>query len=185
MTKTVAEQIRDLHALHESGAITEEEFSNAKSRLLGTLNKRSGESAGDTFSNATNAVTSAFSNSLSDSAPSFKNLAWVLYWGTVAVNLIGLFPIFAWVSLVVGIGIVVVAAMKMSSSVGTIYNSHFRNIVIVAVVSLVGYFLLLLITIGTLGLGIIITGPLFIALMIWYIYRVVKGMMRLNEGTAI
>ena len=182
-TKTPTDQIEDLLRLKEKGAITDEEFSQAKAKLLGNIGSsgRSDASVLDTLGGAASSVTQAFSNSLSDSESSFKNLAWILYWGTVAMNIIGLFPVFLWVSLVMMIGIVIFAAMKMAPSSGTIYNSHFRNIVVVSVVSCIGYFLLFLVTVGTLGLGLIITVPLSIALLIWYTYRIVKGMLRLNE----
>lgn len=185
--KTPTEQIEDLLRLKEKGAITDEEFARAKGKLLEAIGLGSGKDASvsEALGGAAASVTQAFSNSLNDSDVSFKNLAWILYWGTVAMNIIGLFPVFLWVSLIMMVGIVVISAMKMAPSSGTIYNSHFRNIVVVSVVSVVGYFLLFLVTLGTLGLGLIITVPLFIALLIWYVYRIVKGMMRLNERKEI
>jgi uncharacterized membrane protein len=181
--KSPAEQIEDLLRLKDKGALTEEEFAQAKAKLLSEVGtNRADASVGETFTDAASSVTAAFSNSMSDSATSYKNLAWILYWGTVLMNIIGFFPLFAWISLIIGIALVIVAALKMGPASDTIYGSHFKNIVVVTVVSLLGYFILLLVTLGTLGIGIIITGPLFIALVIWYIYRVVKGMMRLNEN---
>ena len=181
--KTVAEQISDLHQLKESGALSEEEFSQAKTRLLNSIGTSDGVT--ETFTTAAGSVTSAFSNALGNSETSFRNLAWILYWGTAAATLIGLFPVFAWVTFFVGIAIVIIAALKMAPAAGTIYNSHFRNILVVTIISVVGYYLLLLVTLGTFGLGLIITIPLGLALIVWYIYRVVKGMLRLNEGNAI
>lgn len=185
--KTPTEQIEDLLQLKKKGAITENEFAQAKAKLLDTIGSNSGSNASvsDTLSGAASGVANAFSNSLSDTESSFKNLSWILYWGTVVMNVIGLFPVFVWVSLVMMIGIVIISALKMAPSVGTIFNSHFRNIVVVSIVSVVGYFILLLFTIGTLGIGLIVTIPLTIALLIWYVYRVVKGMLRLNENKAI
>ena len=187
MTINPAEQISQLLALKEKGAITEEEFNAAKAKLLENFVNpvQAEKSASEKLSAAADTVVTSFSNSLSDNDVGFKNLAWILYWGTVGTGLLGLFPIFAWLSTFLGLGIIIIAALKMAPARGTIYSSHFKNLVVISIVGLVGYFLLLLITLGTLGFGIILTLPLGIALVIWYVYRVVKGMMKLNEGSAL
>lgn len=99
--------------------------------------------------------------------------------------MIGLFPFFLWVSAIAWIAAVIIAALKLSPSKDTIYNSHFKNIVLTAVLSAASLVFFFVVTVLTFGLGLIITIPVIIAAFIWFVYRIVKGMMRLNEGRAM
>jgi uncharacterized membrane protein len=114
----------------------------------------------------------------------YETLGWVLYWGTVGASLLGLIPVFAVLSLVIYLGILVLAFIRSKDAEGTLYESHFRNVLTVGVVSFVGALILLLVTIGTLGFGAIITIPAWIVLLLWAIYRIIKGMLRLKEKAA-
>lgn len=114
----------------------------------------------------------------------YESLSWVLYWGTVGATLVGLIPFFAFLSIVAYLGILVLAFIRSKDADGTLYATHFRNVFFVGVVSFVGSILLLILTVGTLGFGAIITIPAWIALVLWCIYRIIKGMLRLKENAA-
>ena len=49
-------------------------------------------------------------------------------------------------------------------------------------IALVVAVMLLAFTVITFGIGIIITWPLYVLFLLWLGYRLVKGMMRLNDG---
>jgi uncharacterized membrane protein len=49
-------------------------------------------------------------------------------------------------------------------------------------IALVVAILLLVLTIVTLGIGIIITWPLYFLFLLWLGYKLIRGMMKLNDG---
>lgn len=125
-----------------------------------------------------------FGKSFEKTNEGYETLSWLLYWGTIGATLLGLIPVFAILSLVAYLGILVLAFIRSKDAEGTLYESHFRNVLTVGVVSFVGALVLFLVTIGTLGFGAIITIPAWIVLLLWCIYRIIKGMLRLKEKSA-
>ena len=77
MPKTPAEQIEELMRLRDKGAISDEEYNQAKARLLSGIGipSKSHVSVSETVSSAADTMATAFSNSMSDSAGSFKCLS--------------------------------------------------------------------------------------------------------------
>jgi uncharacterized Tic20 family protein len=81
----VSEEIERLHRLHESGALTAEEFSAAKARLLNdqTGHNSTAESFSQTFTNTPppipNTIASAATNSASNSANNARQMAVMLH----------------------------------------------------------------------------------------------------------
>lgn len=99
-----------------------------------------------------------------------KNITQIIY-GLYAAAVIGI-P--------TNIVAIVMNYIKREDVAGTLYESHFRWQMRTF------WFSLLWGVIGTilifaLGLGIIVLGVLFI----WYVYRIVKGWLRLSEGKAM
>lgn len=97
---------------------------------------------------------------------------------TLAIIIYALF-LATFVGLAVGplIG-VILAYVKRDDARGSIYESHFSNAIEVFWVSLVAC----IVGIATIwfGVGVLV----FIGLVIWYLFRVIKGLVRLIDGRA-
>ncbi len=109
-------------------------------------------------------------------------LSWVLYAvsGVIALATLGEF---SGTLLLIGcIAVIFLARSRRDDAAGTIYASHLSNIARVMTIALVVAVLLLAFTVITFGIGIIITWPLYVLFLLWLGYRLVKGMMRLNDG---
>lgn len=109
-------------------------------------------------------------------------LSWVLYAvsGVIALATLGEF---SGTLLLIGcIAVIFLARSRRDDAAGTIYASHLSSIARVMTIALVVAVLLLAFTVITFGIGIIITWPLYVLFLLWLGYRLVKGMMRLNDG---
>jgi len=67
---------------------------------------------------------------------------------------------------------VIIAYVKMGDARGTLWESHFDNLISVFWVALIGCIVGVL-TVWVLGLGVLI----LLALFIWYLYRTIKGIL--------
>lgn len=71
---------------------------------------------------------------------------------------------------------VIIAHVKKGDAAGTIYESHFSNHIKV-------FWIGLLLGIVGVALAVILVGYLVLAVVaVWSIYRVIKGLIRLNDG---
>jgi uncharacterized membrane protein len=121
---------------------------------------------------------------LERSEPGYHALSWLLYIGLLVIAASPFIDISGTTVVVGSIIILVLAMSRRSDAAGTIYGNHLSNIFTVTLVNMVVGFLLLSFTILTLGLGIIISWPLSIILVVWSAWRVVRGMLKLNDGQA-
>lgn len=112
----------------------------------------------------------------------YQALTWVLYICSAGIALATLGEISGTLLLVGCIAIIVLARSRKADAAQTIHGSHLANIGSVMTIALVVAAVLLAFTILTLGIGILITWPLYVLFLLWLGYRLVKGMMRLNDG---
>jgi uncharacterized membrane protein len=115
----------------------------------------------------------------------FQALAWALYVvsGLIAVATLG--EISGMLLLIGCLVVIFLARSRRADAAQTIYASHFGRIATVMTVSLVVAIVLLAVTVATLGIGIIVTWPLYILYLLWLAYMLIRGMMKLNDGEAV
>ncbi len=114
----------------------------------------------------------------------YQALTWVLYVASAAIAVATLGEISGTLLFVGCIVVILLARSRKDDAAATIHGSHLANIASVMTIALVVAVVLLAITILTLGIGIIITWPAYVLFLIWLGYRLVKGVMRLNDGQA-
>jgi uncharacterized membrane protein len=112
----------------------------------------------------------------------YNALSWVLYIGSAALSAATLGEFSGTLLFLGAIVVIFLASSRKSDAAGTIYGSHLGNITTTMWVNLIAALLLMAITYLTLGLGIIITWPAYILVLIFVGYRLIKGMMKLNDG---
>jgi len=71
---------------------------------------------------------------------------------------------------------VIIAHIKKGSAVGTIYESHYGNQIVTFWVALV------LSIIGFVLTYVLIGFLVLFGVFVWFLYRTIKGLMRLNDG---
>ena len=108
-------------------------------------------------------------NMVNTSNSEVKNYVFIAY-VTYAVGLLILF------TPVIG---VILAFIKRDEAQGSIYASHIDWLIKTFWVSLIGLFL------GRLTIFILIGWPILVATGIWFIYRVVVGLIKLNEDKPV
>lgn len=74
---------------------------------------------------------------------------------------------------------VIVAHLKLGDVRGTILESHYQWLIRTFWIALAAGFVSALLSF--IGIGLL----LIVAVLVWYIYRLVKGWLRLNDGKAI
>jgi len=109
-------------------------------------------------------------------------VAWILYWGYWILTLIAAIPLLSWLGILGYIALVVVALMKIGEAADTIYESHFRNYVLVAVVGVVGSLVFVFLLVVSIDVGLSVGIIIIVGVLAWSVYRIVKGMLRLNSG---
>ncbi len=101
---------------------------------------------------------------------------------TLTMVIYGLLALGPFTGLLTSIVAVVMNYVKLEDVRGTWIDSHFRWQLRTFWFSLLWCTLLTILIIVTFGFGIILAWPLGLALGIWYIYRLVKGFLNLNDG---
>jgi uncharacterized membrane protein len=114
----------------------------------------------------------------------YHALTWVLYISSLGVAVATLGDISGTILLVGCVAIILLARTRKEEAANTIYGSHLANIASVMTIALVVAAILLAFTIITLGIGILITWPAYVLFLLWLGYRLVTGMMRLNDNAA-
>jgi uncharacterized membrane protein len=112
----------------------------------------------------------------------FHTMSWALYVSSAALSAATLGEFSGTLLFLGAIVVIVLASSRQNDAAGTIHQSHFANISTVMWVNLVAALLLIAFTWITFGIGVIITWPLYLVLLIWTGFKLIKGMMRLSEG---
>lgn len=125
-------------------------------------------------------------NQIFDRTPQgYHTLCWSLYLASAAIGLATLGE-FSGTLLTIGCVVVIILAhSRKTESSATIYGSHFARIARIMTISLIVALALMFVTIVTLGIGIIITWPLYLIFLIWLAVMLVRGMLKLNDGLAV
>lgn len=111
----------------------------------------------------------------------WKTLAFIIY-GLFAAGLLGPLGFFA---LAAPIGGVILCYMKQGEAQGTWMESHTIWLIRTFWIGIIVSAVIFALTIFTLGIFAIIGIPLSIALGVWYIYRLIKGALAVNEQRPI
>jgi uncharacterized membrane protein len=111
-------------------------------------------------------------------------LTWVLYVGSAALAAATLGEFSGTLLFLGAIVVIVLSSSRKADAAATIYGSHLENISGVMWVNLVASLLLIAFTFITFGIGIIITWPLYLVLLVWTGFKLIKGMMKLNDAQA-
>jgi uncharacterized membrane protein len=112
----------------------------------------------------------------------YHALTWVLYVASGAIGLATLGEFSGTLLLVGCLAVIFLARSRKKDAAATVHGSHLANIASTMTIALAVAVLLLVFTIATLGIGIIITWPLYLLFLLWLGYKLVRGMMRLNDG---
>jgi uncharacterized membrane protein len=125
-----------------------------------------------------------FGRVLDKSPDGYHTLSLVLY-AAAGVVLASHWIDITGVSLFVG-GIIVyiLANIRKDDASGTTFASHLANISKVMLTYMIVAAILWVLTVGTLGFGAVITWPIAFLMLLWCAYRLIKGFMRLNDGTS-
>ena len=110
------------------------------------------------------------------------SLTWVLYIVSCGLAALTLGD-FSGTLLFLGcIGVVVLASSREKEAGNSIHASHLGNIKRVMTVNLIASVILIAVTWLTLGIGIVITYPAFLVLLVWTGFKLIRGLMKLNDG---
>ena len=121
---------------------------------------------------------------LERSPQGFEALSWVLYIGSAGIAALTLGEISGTLLFLGCIAVIVLSSSRAKEAEATIFGSHLANIKRVMTINLIASLILIAVTWLTLGIGIIITWPAFIVLLIWTGFKLIRGMMKLNDGMA-
>ena len=143
-----------------------------------TGDEHGGESSGGGGESSTPA---GGNGNASGSSMTPKNLAYIIY-GLFAAGLLGSVFFLPFVAPIVG---VILCYMKRDEFAGTWMESHLVWLIRTFWISAIAGVVLLVMTLVTLGLFAIVGLPLGIAVMVWYIYRLVKGFLAVNDQKPI
>lgn len=111
----------------------------------------------------------------------FKALSTILYVGSGALAALTLGEVSGTLLLIGCIVVIVLASSREKDAAGTIYASHLANIRTTMMVNLVAALVLIAITFLTLGIGIIITWPIYLIVLVWTGFKLIRGLLKLND----
>jgi uncharacterized membrane protein len=109
-------------------------------------------------------------------------LTWVLYIGSCGIAALTLGEISGTLLFLGCIAVIVLASSREKDAAGTIHESHLANIRKVMTVNLIAALVLIAVTWLTLGIGIILTWPIYLCFLIWTGFKLIRGLMKLNDG---
>ncbi len=111
-------------------------------------------------------------------------MTWVLYIVSCGIAAFTLGDISGTVLFLGCIAVIVLSSSREKDAKGTLYESHLANIRKVMTVNLVAAIILIAVTWLTLGIGIILTWPIYLCFLIWTGFKLIRGLMKLNDGLA-
>jgi uncharacterized membrane protein len=123
-----------------------------------------------------------FSKTFERTPEGIDALTWVLYIGSCAIAAFTLGEISGTLLFLGCIAVIVLASSREKDAAGTIYESHLANIRKVMTVNLIAALVLIAITWLTLGIGIILTWPIYLCFLVWTGFKLIRGLMKLNDG---
>lgn len=109
-------------------------------------------------------------------------LSWVLYVASAALSAATLGEFSGTLLFIGAIVVVVLASSRKADAASTIYGSHLENISRVMWINLIASLCLIAFTFITFGIGVIITWPLYLVLLVWTGFKLIRGLMKLNDG---
>lgn len=115
----------------------------------------------------------------------FEALTWVLYIGSCGLAAFTLGEISGTLLFLGCIAVIVLASSREKDAAGTLHASHLANIRKVMTFNLVVALILIAFTWMTLGIGIILTWPVYLCVLVWTGFKLIRGMMKLNDGDAL
>jgi uncharacterized membrane protein len=124
------------------------------------------------------------SKTLERSPEGFQALSWVLYILSCGLAAFTLGEISGTLLFLGCIAVIVLASSREKDAANTIYSSHLANIRKTMTVNLIAALILLALTWMTFGIAIIITWPLYLCFLVWTGFKLIKGLMKLNDGVA-
>jgi uncharacterized membrane protein len=125
-----------------------------------------------------------FSKTFERSPKGIEALSWALYIvsGGLAALTLGEF---SGTILFLGcIAVIVLSSSREKDAAGSLYESHLANVRKVMTVNLIAAVILIAITWLTLGIGVILTWPVYLCVLIWTGFKLIRGLMKLNDGVA-
>ena len=121
---------------------------------------------------------------LERSPEGIEALTWVLYVASGALAALTLGDISGTILFLGCIVVIVLASSRQKEAEATLHGSHLANIKRVMIVNLIASLILIAVTWITLGIGIILTYPAFLVLLVWTGFKIIRGLMKLNDGLA-
>ena len=121
---------------------------------------------------------------LDRSPEGIEALTWVLYIASAALAALTLGDISGTLLFIGCIVVIVLSSSRLADASNSIHASHLANIKRVMTVNLIASLVLIAVTWLTLGIGIIFTWPAFLVLLIWTGFKLIRGLMKLNDGVA-
>ena len=121
---------------------------------------------------------------LERSPEGIEALTWVLYIASGALAALTLGDISGTILFLGCIVVIVLASSRQKEAEATLHGSHLANIKRVMIVNLIASLILIAVTWITLGIGIILTYPAFLVLLVWTGFKIIRGLMKLNDGLA-
>ena len=125
-----------------------------------------------------------FTKALERTPQGYLALSWVLYVGSAALAAATLGEFSGTLLFLGAIGVIVVSSSRKADAAPTIYGSHLENISRVMWINLVASLCLISFTWITFGLGVFLTWPLYLILLVWTGFKLINGMMKLSEAKA-
>lgn len=123
-----------------------------------------------------------FGKTLERSPEGYLALSWALYIASAGLAAATLGEFSGTLLFLGAIVVIVLSSSRKSDAAATIYGSHLDNISKVMWVNLVASFCLIAFTFITFGLGVVVTYPLYLILLIWTGFKLIRGMMKLNDA---
>ena len=125
-----------------------------------------------------------FGKTLERTPEGYLALSWALYIVSAALAAATLGEFSGTLLFLGAIVVIVMSSSRKTDAAATIYGSHLENISKVMWVNLVASLCLIAFTWITFGIGVVITYPLYLILLIWTGFKLVKGMVKLNDTQA-
>ncbi len=125
-----------------------------------------------------------FGKTLERTPEGYLALCWALYISSAVLAAATLGEFSGTLLFLGAIVVIVMSSSRKTDAAATIYGSHLENISKIMWVNLVASLCLIAFTWITFGLGVVITYPLYLILLIWTGFKLVKGMVKLNDAQA-
>ncbi|UYO54589.1 hypothetical protein [Rhodopseudomonas palustris] len=125
-------------------------------------------------------------NAVAATESGLKRAVWVAYGLNAGAMALSLIPAGGTVSFVIWIAAFIIVLVKRSEAAGTIFESHCSNLLSVSIISIVAEFVILISAVAMIAVvGLFAPILAMIAqliLFVWQLYRIVKGMLRINDA---